>query len=353
MFMEVLEINMEYPSLSTPPSGSIRFNTDSTRLEIYNGEAWWEMDSTSPEAQTGGSRGIMLGGYEQPEGGVVNTIQYINIATTGDAQDFGDLQAIGYGNAAFGNRTRGIYLDNSPHNQYITISTTGNSISLGESATSFDNNGAANEIRGIYSYSDGTNTMEYFTIASSAKGVDFGDMATTGITKAACCGASPTRHISGGGYTSPNAAAGFNRIEYVTFQTTGNATDFGDLNVARGGWRSTGGNAVRGIYGGGYLGGTPGGNSNVIEYTTVATLGNATDFGDTSTVTENPAIMTSSTRAVIAGGNSGNPSPNNVLPWIEYVQIMTTGNSVDFGDYINGDKMGNMGAISNGHGGLG
>ena len=67
---------------------------------------------------------------------------------------------------------------------------------------------------------------------------------------------------------------------------------------------------------------------------------------------ENPAIMTSSTRAVLAGGNNGNPTPNNVLPWMEYIQIMSTGNSVDFGDYINGDKMGNMGAMSTGHGGL-
>ena len=43
---------MEIPSLSTPPAGSLRFNTDSKKLEIYNGEAWWEIDSTSPDAQT-------------------------------------------------------------------------------------------------------------------------------------------------------------------------------------------------------------------------------------------------------------------------------------------------------------
>ena len=43
-------------------AGSIRFNTDSSKLEIYNGEAWWEIDSTSPDEQTGGTRGIVLGG---------------------------------------------------------------------------------------------------------------------------------------------------------------------------------------------------------------------------------------------------------------------------------------------------
>ena len=45
------------------PSGSIRFNTDSSKMEIYNGEQWWEIDSTSPEAQTGGTRGVIAGGF--------------------------------------------------------------------------------------------------------------------------------------------------------------------------------------------------------------------------------------------------------------------------------------------------
>ena len=41
----------EYPSLETATSGSIRFNTDSSRLEIYNGEAWFEIEATSPDFQ--------------------------------------------------------------------------------------------------------------------------------------------------------------------------------------------------------------------------------------------------------------------------------------------------------------
>ena len=53
----------EYPSLNKPPAGSIRFNTDSSKMEIYNGEKWWNIDSTSPEEQTGGTRGLWAGGY--------------------------------------------------------------------------------------------------------------------------------------------------------------------------------------------------------------------------------------------------------------------------------------------------
>ena len=40
-------------------SGSIRFNTDSSKLEIYDGNAWFEIDSTSPELLTGGTRGLV------------------------------------------------------------------------------------------------------------------------------------------------------------------------------------------------------------------------------------------------------------------------------------------------------
>ena len=37
-------------------SGSFRFTTDSSKLEIYNGEAWFEIDFTSPEQHTGATR---------------------------------------------------------------------------------------------------------------------------------------------------------------------------------------------------------------------------------------------------------------------------------------------------------
>ena len=50
--------------MSEIASGSIRFNTDSRKMEIYNGEAWWEIDSTSPEEQTGGTRALSMGGEQ-------------------------------------------------------------------------------------------------------------------------------------------------------------------------------------------------------------------------------------------------------------------------------------------------
>ena len=354
----------ELPSLNQAPAGSIRFNTDSKKLEVYilgpvgfgttpNG-IWMEVDSWSPDLMTGGTRGLIFAGYEQPEGGIVNTIQYINISSTGDAIDFGDLATISRGNVTFSSRTRGIHLDDSPaSNEFVTIASTGNATSTGDAEPSngFDRNGGSNGVRAIFSRGSAVNTLCYFTISSDAKGIEFGDLATTGILARGCVGNSSTRWVTAGGF-NPDATTVYNTMEYVNITSLGDAADFGDLSQARGGGRSTGGNSIRGIYGGGYLGAPGGNNSNVIDYITISTLGNANDFGDLSAVSENPCIMTSSTRAVFAGGNSGNSAPNNVLANIDYVQIMSTGNSIDFGDFTNDDKIGDAGPVSNGHGGL-
>jgi hypothetical protein len=88
------------------------------------------------------------------------------------------------------------------------------------------------------------------------------------------------------GYTSPgdrgifgggtNGVAAQNVIDYVTISSAGDASDFGDLNVTRYYLSATSnGTNDRGIFGGG----SPS-NLNVIEYVTISTPGNATDFGD-------------------------------------------------------------------------
>lgn len=62
-------------------------------------------------------------------------------------------------------------------------------------------------------------------------------------------------------------------MEYVTIGSTGNATDFGDLTVARQ-YPSGLASSTRGCFGGG----SPG--VNTIDYVTIASTSNATDFGD-------------------------------------------------------------------------
>ena len=53
---------MEKPSLDTAKAGAMRFNTDSSQMEIYDGNQWTGILATSPELQTGGTRGIFGSG---------------------------------------------------------------------------------------------------------------------------------------------------------------------------------------------------------------------------------------------------------------------------------------------------
>ena len=93
----------------TATAGSIRFNTDSSKMEIYNGDKWWEIDSTSPQEQTGGTRGIFMGGYTSGPATTYNQIDFVNVDSTGNASDFGDLtQQVTALMGTASSRTRGI-----------------------------------------------------------------------------------------------------------------------------------------------------------------------------------------------------------------------------------------------------
>ena len=89
---------MEQSPLQPTPVGAIRFNTDNSKLEYYDGNQWVNVTSTSPEAQSGGTRGILMGGESHPA--AINTISYVQINTTGNTTDFGDLPTAKYGAGA-------------------------------------------------------------------------------------------------------------------------------------------------------------------------------------------------------------------------------------------------------------
>ena len=83
---------------------------------------------------------------------------------------------------------------------------------------------------------------------------------------------SSTRGVFSGGQVHPTT---YNIMEYVTIASTGDVTDFGDLGTARYDTASVS-NSIRGITGGGA---TPSA-SNVMEFITITSTGNAADFGD-------------------------------------------------------------------------
>ena len=85
---------------------------------------------------------------------------------------------------------------------------------------------------------------------------------------------SNTRGLFAGG-TTPTMV---NTIGYITIASTGNATDFGDLITVNSHYACTS-NGIKGIWTGGYDGSGEG--YNLIEFVTIATTGNAQDWGDT------------------------------------------------------------------------
>ena len=348
----------ELPPEEPTPVGALRFNTDTLKLEYYDGNQWVNITTTSTNQHTGGTRLLFGGGYGADGGSHPNmdTIDFVNVATTGNATDFGNLSTARTAKSGGSSRTRGLFQGGrfSPTSDgyniidFITFESTGNTTDFGDLTGETRNpnkQGLSDQTRSIFAggYSmpaqTHVNSMEYVTIASTGNGVNFGDMIQTksiGFT-----GSSPTRGIIAGG-RSPSTW--YNNISYMTISTTGDVADFGDLSVARSNHSSSMTNSVRMVMPGSII--TPGASHNVtIDYITMATLGNAQDFGDTSTASEGSASGSSPTRGVYF---LGAPEAGNTL---EYIEIMSAKNGVDFGDLSASRRV--YGSVSNGHGGLG
>ena len=114
-------------------------------------------------------------------------------------------------------------------------------------------------------------------------------------------------------------------IGFITMATRGNEQDFGELTEstqypANGATSSS----TRGLT----MGGSGPAYKDVISYVTIASQGDATDFGNLTDARHYGAGMSSSTRAIVAGGYDG----SNEVNIIDYVEIASVGNALDFGD---------------------
>jgi hypothetical protein len=160
-----------------------------------------------------------------------------------------------------------------------------------------------------------TNTMSYITISSQGDATDFGDLTVARYAFAGC--SSTTRGVFGGGFSG---SSNYNTMDYITIATTGNAIDFGDLTAATKDIAACS-STTRGVFGGGYTGDF----TNTMEYITIATTGNAIDFGDLTAAKSQVSACSSTTRGVFAGSS---PVTNS----IDYITIATTANATSFGD---------------------
>ena len=336
------------------PVGALRFNTDTAKLEYFDGNQYVNITTDSPEQNTGGTRGIFAGGYNT---GSTNNdeIEYVNIQSTGNSIDFGTLSTAIRSNNGIASRTRGLSFGGQNPGfvntiEFITISSEGNAQDFGD-ISAMPSGGWATGIsdgtRGVLAgmYIAGASPviqeeMDFLTIATTGNTSDFGDL-TQARTGGVATVASPTRGIWAGGDTPSDT----NVIDYITTSTIGNAADFGDLTLDR---NQCGGasNAVRGLFAGGYKNPGTSFDNNLIDFITIASLGNAQDFGDLVNAHAGTRGSASPTRAIFVRWDVGVATNN-----IDYVQIMTTGNAVDFGDQDPGLAIGAN--FSNGHGGLG
>jgi hypothetical protein len=193
-----------------------------------------------------------------------------NDITTGENNWLGTAGTeVSFVPAYFG--SRGLW--NTSVIDYVTIATPGNAIDFGDLSVARSRGGAcSNATRGVFGggfTSTYYTVIDYVTIATTGNAIDFGDLTLARYGLAAC--SDGTKGVFGGKYNNGDT------IDYVTIASTGNATDFGDLTVPRG-YLAACSDGTKGVFGGGYVSG----NSNVIDYVTIASTGNASDFGDLS-----------------------------------------------------------------------
>jgi hypothetical protein len=164
------------------------------------------------------------------------------MSTIGNAVDFGDTTELfsSMNGGGISNGTRGVYNSGeapsgvSANIQFITIASKGNAIKFGELNVKRRACGmCSNSTRGLFAagYNGGssTNRIEFITISSTGNGTDFGELNRAATTYAQGS-ASQTRGFFSGGSDSNNPYS--SAISVILIAQGGSATDFGDLPVA-------------------------------------------------------------------------------------------------------------------------
>ena len=337
-----------------PTPGSLRFNQDLATLEFYTGNNWATANTFTEMQNSPGNRGrgVFAAGVSGPA--ETRTVDFINIASQGNALDFGtafpqvESRVTGTGNAI-----RGLFAgtnDSDSHDiiEYITTASAGDTIDFGNLSEGRGTMGAAaSSTRGIFmaGREPGVrNVIDYVEIMTTGNAIDFGDCTEAAMWVS--CNNSTTRAIRMGGENSVspgNQGGRLDTIDFVTIASKGNAVDFGKLTSKRGETASCS-NATRGIT----AGGSPTQSKTQFDYITMASEGNAIVFGElTGASVALAAGVSNGTRGVIAGGYLSPGSVNS----IEFVLFSSTGNAQDFGD-LTQDRW-SLGGASDSHGGLG
>ena len=349
--------------------GTVRYNRDLGTMEFFNGNEWrqfnYQSDASNSPSRRG--RGLIQGGKSSPTW--TTSVESIETATQGNATTFGDLTlARGYPNCT-SDGTRGIAAGGAIYPagpttfsntiDYNTIASEGNSIDFGDAqgGTSpglWGDGACASSTRAVLgSWSNVSTNIDYIQMQTLGNSLDFGDKSGGAVAGGVAGVSSPTRGVWGGGYFPYNSpVAGYNSkdiIEFVTIANTGNTTDFGNLTRRK---NAAGGasNSVRGVFAAGYVyHGSSGNNGTTssVDYITIASTGNAIEFGQLTNSRSHGSGMGTGTRGIFAG-MGGAPSLLNI---IDFISFASTGDATDFGDLSLLKREG--GCATDSHGGLG
>jgi len=294
------------------------------------------------EHRGGRGRLVFVGGFYPSPHANIGTLDFVDIATIGNATDFGDLTVVRTSQQMGSSGTRGLlaggaFPGTASYNtiDYITFQSGGGASEFGDlSLIRAKAAGVGDGIRGVYaggenpgSPFDSYDYIEFVIITTLGNGSSFGDLITPALTDSSvadrtrgviCC----TSTLEPGN-SSPNNTR-LNTLEFITTAVGGTSQDFGDLTIDRACGNGVSSSKTRGLFYSGSPG--PGPHRNTIDYITIQTKGNAIDFGDITTSGNQDGASHGSnlTRSVNHANTDGNT--------IEYLTIATLGNTQDFGD---------------------
>jgi hypothetical protein len=332
----------------------------------HYGQNWQQARPTgktiikTPTNKYSGDRGIIFNGVNGAGQTPDNINQYLDLNNKGNAVNFGDASGINSKHVcavSSGDAGRIVYNYNDSSGalnalDYINSANPAAASYFGDqTVTTVSRSTASNGTRGLFAggvaSQVNTNVIDYITIASTGNAADFGDAAVEGGGNG---GISNTTYgiFQRGTYYDGSNYQRTNDLHYVTIATTGNSQDFGDLQTNK--WRTCSmQDETRGVFAGGFTGDPDHilNYTNTMDYITIATPGNASDFGDLTSTRAGMAGMSNYYRGVMAGGVRAYNSQGYITTHneIQYITIQTLGNAQDFGDllirqYYNGGSSG-------------
>jgi len=166
-----------------------------------------------------------------------------------------------------------------------------------------------------------SNTIDYVTIQTTGNATDFGDLVYARHYVGATSDTS--RGVTTGGFDGTST---YSTIDYYTIATPANAQTFGSLTIGKSTYDSCVCDSVNVLQFGGYTGATA---TATIDYFGIRSLGNASTFGNLATALYAKFGLDDTFRAVAGGGGGYNTV-------MDYVTMRTPSNSTSFGNLTQG-----------------